>query len=220
MNYIFASFIVLFSFASNAQILSAILTYDTKIITPEGVTKQTHFQEQFIRDDKNIWSQRIVPKHTIKVVESHEDEHEEHNLNFALAGKWLYKNAAGEVIYKLARTNEKTLIEPRITEYATLGFDGDWEAAYFLVSQKELKQFQKANRKAPNGAQWYKQDQQGSTRWVLWDNQRQFPLVMEQSDAKGTSSTRITTEFTQLPATFPWAILTNFQVKAYEDLLD
>lgn len=215
------SLITTLTIPTYANSLGAILTYDTRVVTPEGVTKTTHFQEQFIRDDSNVWSERIVPAHTqpIAIHEEH-DGHEEHDLNFALAGKWIYKNPQGQLTYKLVRSHEKKIIEPRLTEYATLGFDGNWAANYNIVTEQELRSLKKSTRKAPPATQWYTAEKAGMVQWVLWDTEHAFPVIIEQTAKDGTSSTRIQVQYTALPKHLPWDGLTTYQVIAYEDLLD
>lgn len=222
--FIFVS-TLLFPHLSFAAPLSAVMTFESMTLTAEGVKKQTYFQERFIRDTNVVWSERIVP-----TVAKHHDHHEEngheghegheHNLNFATAGKWLVRDANNQIKFAFVRNDEKKIINPRISEYGTLGFDGVWETAYYLVNRDALKKMTLLSKAAPEGAKWYeKKDAKRFTR-ILWDERKEIPLTIETGSFDGTSNDKITLAITPAPATLPWKSISNYQNIAYEDLLD
>lgn len=200
------------------------MTFESMTITAEGVKKQTQFQERFIRDNNTVWSERIIPKSVaLNDAESthHTDEQEhEHNLNFATAGKWLVRNVDKQIKFSFVREHDKKIIEPRASEYGTLGFDGEWETAYYLVNRAALKKMATLKRTAPDGAQWYqKQDTHQFTR-ILWDEKKEIPLTIESGKFDGTTSNKITLTITPTPTKMPWTTLAGYQTIDYEDLLD
>jgi hypothetical protein len=214
--------LLLISHYASAQPLSAVMTFESMTITAEGVKKQTQFQERFIRDKNIVWSERIIPKsvaHTDSAHHTEEEEHE-HNLNFATAGKWLVRSPDNQIKFSFVREQDKKIIEPRTSEYGTLGFDGEWETAYYLVNRAALKKMSTLKRTAPEGAQWYqKQDAQQFTR-ILWDEKKEIPLAIESGKLDGTSNNTITLAITPAPTKMPWTTLSGYQTIAYEDLLD
>ena len=205
---------------SLAAPLSAIMTYESMTITSEGVKKQTQFQEKFIRDNNVVWSERIIPA-SAPHHHDHEDAHEhEHNLNFATAGKWLVRDASEQIKFRFVREDDKKIIEPRLSEYGTLGFDGVWETAYYLINRSALKKMTVLIKAAPKGATWYeKRDNQQFTR-VLWDEQKEIPLSIESGKLDGTQNNKITLAVVSAPTKMPWNSLADYQTIAYEDLLD
>lgn len=211
---------LLFSQYTLAAPLSAIMTFESTTITTEGVKKQTHFQERFIRDTDTVWSERIVPaaaKH-----HEHHEQHEghKHNLNFATAGKWLVRDASNHIKFAFVRSDEKKIINPRPSEYGTLGFDGIWETAYYLVNRESLKKMTLLSKTAAEGTKWYeKKDAKQFTR-ILWDERKEIPLTIETGSLDGTSSDKITLAIAPNPVSLPWKNLGNYESIAYEDLLD
>lgn len=211
---------------THAAPLSAVMTFESTTITAEGVKKQTHFQERFIRDTNIVWSERIIPKATAH--QDHEDHSDhaddghghEHNLNFATAGKWLVRDANNQIKFRLVREDEKKIIEPRVTEYGTLGFDGVWETAYYLVNRTALKKMTPLKKTAPAGAVWYEQKNAKQFTRILWDEHKEIPLVIESGSADGSSSNKISLAIVPTTANLPWNTLGSFQTIAYEDLLD
>lgn len=205
---------------AHAAPISAVLTFESAVLTADGVKKQTYFQERLVRDQNVIWTERIVPKTAPKHNHEADDHGDEHNMNFALAGKWLVQDGKGQVKYRVVRAEDKKIIEPRTTEYATLGFDGDWDAAYYLVNRAALKKMTLLKIAAPAGAQWYeKRDAKHFTR-VLWDAQKELPLSIESGKIDGSANNKITLEIVPVPAKLPWSTLAGYKTMAYEDLLD
>lgn len=204
---------------SVAEPLSAVMNFESMAITADGVKKQTQFQERFIRDENTVWSERIIPE-TVHREHPHDDNGHEHNLNFSTAGKWLVRDATNRVQFRLVQKNEKHIIEPRITEYGTLGFDGEWETAYYLVNRSRLKHMKPLHKGTAEGTQWYeKKDGKNFTR-ILWNEKNEIPLSIETGSLDGTTYSKITINLLSPPANLPWNNLGGYQTIAYEDLLD
>lgn len=210
---------------ATAAPLSAIMTFESMTITADGVKKQTHFQERFIRDANTVWSERIIPK----IVQHHEHDDEsntqekhdhKHNLNFATSGKWLVRDANGKINFRFVRREDKTIVAPRESEYGTLGFDGVWETAYYLANRSLLKKMTPLKKAAPNGATWYEKKNAHEFTRILWDEKNEIPLSIESGTLDGISNNKITLELTPAPAILPWSTLASYRTIAYEDLLD
>lgn len=213
---------ILFTHNALAAPLSAIMTFESMTLTSEGVKKQTQFQERFIRDTNIVWSERIIPAaaKNRENEQTHQAENHEHNLNFATAGKWLVRDAKDQITFCFVRNDEKKIITPRASEYGTLGFDGVWETAYYLVNRAALKKMTILKQAAPDGAIWYeKKDTKQYTR-ILWDERKEIPLTIVTGSFDGTTTNKITLALTAPPATLPWKSVSGYQTVAYEDLLD
>lgn len=212
-----------FSHAVMATPVAAILTFESRVVTAEGVTKNTHFQERFIRTDNMVWSQRIAPRaepsHGRE--DSHEHGHEhKHNLNFALAAKWIVRTQDNQVQFQFVRAEDKTIIVPRVSEYGTLGFDGRWETAYYLLDPAELAKMRKLAEPAAKNASWYESKNSAMFTRILWDEVQQLPLAIETGSIDGSASNKISLTLVAAPKTLPWKELAAYESIAYEDLLD
>lgn len=205
--------------------LAAIMTFDSMTMTADGVKKQTHFQERFIRDTNIVWSERIIPKtvqHHDHNNESHSQEKHDHkhNLNFATSGKWLVRDTSDKISFRFVRKEDRTIIAPRDSEYGTLGFDGAWETAYYLVNRAALKKMTALKKAAPKGATWYEKKNAHEFTLILWDEKNEIPLNIESGTLDGTSNNKITLTLTPAPSVLPWSTLASYRTIAYEDLLD
>ncbi|RYY73407.1 MAG: hypothetical protein EOO52_18580 [Gammaproteobacteria bacterium] len=208
-----------FSGSVLAQPLSAIMTFESMTVTSEGVKKQTQFQEKFIRDTNVVWTERIIAKAPTKHTHS-DDEGHGHDLNFATAAKWIVRDTSNQTKFRFVRTSQKIIIEPRPTEYETLGFNGDWESAYYLLNRDALKKMTILNLTVPKGATWYEKKNAEEFTRVLWDEVNEIPLSIESGRLDGTMDNKITIRITSVPAALPWEKSANYQTIAYEDLLD
>ncbi|WP_028452219.1 hypothetical protein [Chitinilyticum aquatile] len=200
--------------------LSATLTYESKTLTSDGVLKQTRFQEKLIRSDQAVWTQRLIPKGAPQHNHAEDDHGHKHNLNFALDGKLIDRDAKGTLRLRYVRSEDKTIIEPRPTEYGMMGFDGSWEHAYYLLDRNDLKKMKALDRAAPANSRWYELRNPQRYTLVLWDSRLELPRSIETGNSNGTFSNRITIEPGTAPGTLPWQTLQGYRTIAYEDLLD
>lgn len=224
-KYFIAAGIFLITQTTIAAPIAAIMTFESMTVTADGVKKQTHFQELFIRDTNLVWSERIIPKSIQQhqhdqASNSQEQHHHKHNLNFASAGKWLVRNTDDRINFRFVRKEDKTIIAPRDSEYGTLGFDGVWETAYYLVNRSSLKKMTLLKKPAPAGAAWYEQKNATQFTRILWDDKNEIPLSIESGTLDGNSNNKITLTLTPAPSVLPWSTLTSYRTIAYEDLLD
>lgn len=223
MKYPIIFFTLFFAKLALAEPLSAIVTFASTAVTAEGVTKQTQFQDLLVRDTHTVWSQRIVPEVAPQLEDEHhpdENNLHHHNLNFSLAGRWIELDNNNQPRFRLVRAQDKTIIEPRINEYGTLGFDGVWETAFYQVNRSALQAMTVLKKPAPKHALWYeKQDERVFTR-ILWDEKNAIPLAIETGSRDGKVINKITFKLVSAPAKLPWDKLADYQTIAYEDLLD
>lgn len=203
-----------------AAVQSAVMTFESKVLTSEGVEKQTKFQERFIRDDKTVWTVRMLPVGTPAHTHQPGDHQHKHDTNFVLAAKWISLGAKGQPSLRFVRAENKTIISPRDSEYGSLGFDGSWEHAAYLLDRSALKKMNVLNKPAPTGSKWYERTNATQYTRVLWDEKLQLPRLIETGSLDGLAWNKISIEPRPAPNTLPWNELKGYTNKAYEDLLD
>ncbi|GHD57912.1 hypothetical protein [Jeongeupia chitinilytica] len=203
---------------------AATITYESRVVTAEGVTKQTRFQERWLRSKDKVWSERIVPANALPE-SAHDGDHggehdHHHDMNFATAAKYVYLDPKGAVALNFVRPVQKTVIVMGKGDYAQVGFDGSWEAAATLIDRKQLDRMSKLSKPAPAGANWYEQRQNKQYVRVLWSSAQQLPLTIETGRDDGSSWSRISVARQAVPARWPWADIAGYTRKDYMDLLD
>lgn len=205
--------------------LAAILTHESHEVTAEGVTKEFRYQERFIRSGGHVWAERILPEGIQSKPEAgHKAKGEhEHEFNFNLAAKHIAKDAKGNLNISFANMRDKVIVAIAREEYQTVGFDGSWESAYYLVNPAAVKKLPLSKAPSPVAkARWYEKQGKEDYYRVLWAEDLELPLVIESGTRNGNRHSRISSKIVQLPqsAGLPWMNLQNFEHKDYNDLLD
>lgn len=204
--------------------LAAILTHESHELTAEGVSKDVRYQERFIRKNGHVWAERIVPESVSAESEKHEakDGHK-HDFNFNIAAKHIIKDANGIPSISFVNRHDKLIIAVGKEEYQTIGFDGSWESAYYLVSPALVRKLSLSGMPSPAAnARWYEKNGKDDFFRVLWAEDMELPLVIESGTKNGVRHSKVTAKIVPLPQTgaLPWVNLQNFEHKDYNDLLD
>jgi hypothetical protein len=201
--------------------VAAIIRYETRVITADGMSKSTQFQESWLRAENRVWSERIVPKNApMEAAKTPGHQGHSHNMNFALAAKLVQRDAKGEVKLELIRSKLQQIVEMSKSDYREVGFDGSWEGAAYMLDRKQLKSMTKRKVAAPDGELWLETRKNGTYTMVLWSEKLQLPKMIETGQENGSSWSRITVEPQPLPREMPWVRTAGFMRKDYIDLLD
>jgi hypothetical protein len=204
---------------------AALITYETRVVTAEGVTKSTQFQETWLRTANRVWSERLVPKNAQAEVakktplpKGHEGHN--HDMNFALSAKSIEREPNGEVRLNLVRMKMQQIIAMGTTDFREIGFDGSWDNAVYMIDRQQLKQMKKRAIAAPAGEVWLENRKNGMYTMVLWSEKLQLPRIIETGHENGGSWSRVTVEPKPMPKEMPWLGTAGFRKRDYMDLLD
>ncbi len=204
--------------------LAAILTHESHVLTAEGVSKDTRYQERFIRKNEHVWAERIVPdKVQAEAEKPGAREGHKHDFNFNLAAKHIVKDVNGIPAISFVNRHDKLVVAVGKEEYQSIGFDGSWESAYHLVSPALVRKLALSGAPSPvANARWYEKNDKDDFFRVLWAEDLELPLVIESGARNGVRHNKVTAKIVALPqaAVLPWVNLQNFEHKDYNDLLD
>jgi len=218
--------------ASAAADLDARVAYYSRVVTAEGVTRESRFEETMLRRANHVWTARVLnasaPAHDdhahdkpriSKAVVRETSVHKHFNpvvlpRHLALEGKQLR--------LEYVDTHAKEVIAVPQGEFDNVSFDGSWERAYYLLDSKRLQAMPLSARKSSvAGARWRERERDGVYERVLWDERREIPLVIESGDKAGTFFNRLAlTVQPQLSSDLPWQKLKGYARREYADFLD
>lgn len=241
MKFVPSSLFALVLFGSNLALandlpkapeLDLTISYYSKVLTPEGVTREAKYQDNMQRRDGHIWLYRVLPTasgaahdHEAPAVKKNntkknsEDTHQ--HFNHVLVPRHVtFENNKVQLEY--IDTVNKIRISIPPADYGNVNFDGSWENSYFLVDPKLVKAMplSKQVSTVPN-AVWYEREKNGAFQRVLWDEQRQIPLVIENGDKASNSYRRIEIQVSnKLSKETPWKNTKGYAQKEYSDFLD
>jgi hypothetical protein len=202
--------------AVSAADLDLKVAYYSKVVTAEGVTREARYEEKMLRRAGHVWTARVLLAHA----GAHGAGAHKHFNHVVLPRHVVLENNQPRVEFIDVHAREIVAI-PR-AEYENVSFDGSWDHAYYLLDSKRVQAMPLSSRtSAVAGARWREREEQGLFERVLWDDQRQIPLVIETGDRAATFLNRM--EITIQPGLtrdLPWQKLKGYAQKEYSDFLD
>jgi len=202
--------------------LDALIRVESRSMGADGVARSSVYEENFMRRGPQVWTRRIIPRQA--PVHAHDkDEKAGHKHLDPFEGGRLITLVDGKPQMSLILPHEKTVVAIPSVDFGNLGFDGSWERAYHLVTQRELSALQPTTRKSDiPGTQWYEKKGE-TTESVLWDRQRMVARVIESSNRQGNQWRRVTLlPQSDLGKTVPWDAqrIQTYEQLRYSDFLD
>jgi hypothetical protein len=201
----------------NAPSINATVHYQSKVLTSDGVTKESNYDEHFLRVKNHVWTNRILPP-----TETNEEQHEGHkHFNHIVTPRHIY-SVDNKITVEFVDDHEKELIFIPQSEYENVSFDGKWNSTYFLVDLDLLKKMPVSkNKSSISTATLYEQFNDVIFQRVLWDNKNQIPLMVEVGNKNGSFYQKMTVGLSnKLPNKLPWENISDYAKKEYSDFLD
>lgn len=211
------------------------ITYYSRVLTPEGVTRESRYEEKMLRRPGHVWVERVLaPATDAHAGHKHGDntkvalktstaatQHEHKHFNPVLIPRhvMLEKNT---VRIEYIDAHDKIVVAIPKAEYENVNFDGSWENSFYLLDPK-LVSAMPLSKQVSNvpGARWREVEKNGVFQRILWDEQKQIPLVIESGDRANTFYRRVDVKLQPTVSTVqPWANLQHYAQREYSDYLD
>lgn len=217
-----------FMFASVVQAaelpaLDATVTYDSKSVTHAGVTETRQFRNTLIRRPGHVWVERVLPAHT-EADHPHTDAKGSHkHVDFDISSQHLTRDAKGDIRADYIDRQQRQIVYVPPTEYSVSGFDGSWDNAAALISEKSVKAMPLSKRVSTvANAEWREDVRNGWSHRILWSNQHKIALIVDSAKRDGSATRRITVEVkpTTPDSDLPWKRLNGYAQKEFDDFMD
>ena len=208
--------------------LDAIVTYESRQVLRSGVTRTEIWKERLIRRADTVWTERILPQdapdssgsqseksRTIKP-KSHK------HFDYETAARWLSRNARGDIELRFVDTEHQVVVSVPKTEFATVGFDGRWDAAAHVVPPSVIRQMPQGSLIDQRAQQpvWVREKKAGWSHQVMWSDARQIALQVQSHSLDGAVSRAVSVAPTRASPSLPWLKVQAFEQKTFEDFLD
>ena len=226
MRYLVGALVSYLTFLAPVQAapdLDAVITYEMRQVLASGITRTETWKEQLVRRGGSVWTQRVLPNR------GHSDKahggtpavaHRKH-FNYETAGRWLQIDSKGETQLRFIDAERKMLVTIPKTEFASVGFDGRWDAAAHLLPPSLLKTMQASGPSAQrDDSVWFTQ---GTGEWqhrVRWSTVKQVALRIESTRADGSLRRTVLVEPVTPRKLLPWQGTTDYEQKTFDDFLD
>jgi hypothetical protein len=218
--------------ADKAPDLDLNISYYSKVMTIEGVNREATYNESMLRRAGHVWVARVVPsnvahQHTDTApansskAQKNENSAVHKHFNPVLIPRHISLDK-GKANIEFIDTIEKLQVSIPVTEFNNVNFDGSWENSFYLLDPKILKTMPLSKQVSTvANAKWFEQEKNGIYQKVLWDEQKQIPLIVESGDRAGTFYRRVEVRLSpNLQKSLPWQNLKGYTRKEYADFLD
>ncbi len=194
--------------------------HQSNTLGADGIKRSTVFTERVVRQGDTLWIERLMPPGAHP-----EDDHakakmgaakDHKHADLSAATRWIQRLPDGKLKFRLVSMHDKVVVDIAPAEYATVGFDGAWLAAYHLIDPAVLQTL-KAGETTSQG-QWFENQKGRNSVRVLWDAKREMPLQVLSQGPTGKRSTIV--KVLSSTAKTPWDVTKKFSQKEYSDFLD
>ena len=194
--------------------LDLLVSYYTRVLTDEGVTREANYTERMLRRPGHVWVARVVPARAAA-------QKAAHGMNAAVLPRHV-RLERGRLMLEYVDLAGKAVVAIAPPDYANVGFEGAWESAYALADPARMARLPVSTRaSAIAGAQWREREKDGLFERVLWDKERQLALVVESGDTGGRFYRKVQVAVApSLTRVLPWEQLGGYARREYADYLD
>lgn len=201
--------------------LAARIRYQDRVTSSDGISKESQWQEKWLRVGDQVWSQRLIPLPLARAYHAAHDATPGHkHFTHQMAARWVTRNQQDELQLRYADNWHNQLVEVPEEEYGQVAFKPDWPRIRHLINPALLQEMTPLDEAAPEQARWYeKREGKQSTR-ILWSSRWQLPLVVESASLDGYRSYRMEVTLKTLPKTLPWQQLDGYQTLDLRDFFD
>ena len=207
--------------ADEAPDLAARIRYQDRVTSSDGIARENHWQEKWIRVGNQVWSQRLIPLPLARAYHASHDATPGHkHFTHQMAARWVSRSDEGELQLRYADAWHNQLVEVPPEEYGQVAFTADWARLRHLVDPALLQGMTALDEAAPEQASWYEKREGRQRTRILWSSQWQLPLVVESASLDGYRSYRMEVTLKPLPRQLPWQQLGGYQTLDLRDFFD
>ena len=213
--------------------VDALVTYETRQVTSAGVTRTERWQERLVRRAGVVWTARVLPaglaalhpaeraperpnERAPERANERAAEHAGHkHFDFDTAARLVERPRNGELRLRFVDREHKVVVSVPKAEYGAVGFDGNWEAAAYIVPPTVAARMGAA---AADG--WRTEKAKGWSHKLRWSTAQQLPLRVESRRDDGNVTRLVTVTPVAATAALPWRDIDAFDQKEYDDFMD
>ncbi|WP_421219200.1 hypothetical protein [Aeromonas enteropelogenes] len=201
--------------------LAARIRYQDRVTSSDGISKESQWQEKWLRVGNQVWSQRLIPLPLARAYHAAHDATPGHkHFTHQMAARWVTRNQQDELQLRYADNWHNQLVEVPEEEYGQVAFKPDWPRIRHLINPALLQEMTPLDEPAPEQARWYEKREGKQRTRILWSSRWQLPLVVESASLDGYRSYRMEVTLKSLPKALPWQQLEGYQTLDLRDFFD
>ncbi|MBW3762623.1 hypothetical protein GL264_17695 [Aeromonas jandaei] len=201
--------------------LAARIRYQDRVTSSDGISKESQWQEKWLRVGDQVWSQRLIPLPLARAYHAAHDATPGHkHFTHQMAARWVTRDQRGMLQLRYADSWHNQLVEVPEEEYGQVAFKPDWPRIRHLINPALLQEMTPLDESAPEQACWYEKREGNQRTRILWSSRWQLPLVVESASLDGYRSYRMEVTLKTLPKNLPWQQLEGYQTLDLRDFFD
>lgn len=201
--------------------LAARIRYQDRVTSSNGISKESQWQEKWLRVGDQVWSQRLIPLPLARAYHAAHDATSGHkHFTHQMAARWVTRDQQGRLQLRYADSWHNQLVEVPEEEYGQVAFKPDWSRIRHLINPALLQEMTSLDEVAPEQARWYEKREGNQHTRILWSSRWQLPLVVESASLDGYRSYRMEVTLKTLPKNLPWQQLEGYQTLDLRDFFD
>ncbi|WAG08499.1 hypothetical protein NRZ30_05400 [Aeromonas jandaei] len=201
--------------------LAARIRYQDRVTSSDGISKESQWQEKWLRVGDQVWSQRLIPLPLARAYHATHDATPGHkHFTHQMAARWVTRDQQGMLQLRYADSWHNQLVEVPEEEYGQVAFKPDWPRIRHLINPALLQEMTPLDETAPEQARWYEKREGNQRTRILWSSRWQLPLVVESASLDGYRSYRMEVTLKTLPKNLPWQQLEGYQTLDLRDFFD
>ena len=201
--------------------LAARIRYQDRVTSSDGISKESQWQEKWLRVGDQVWSQRLIPLPLARAYHATHDATPGHkHFTHQMAARWVTRDQQGMLQLRYADSWHNQLVEVPEEEYGQVAFKPDWPRIRHLINPALLQEMTPLDERAPEQARWYEKREGNQRTRILWSSRWQLPLVVESASLDGYRSYRMEVTLKTLPKNLPWQQLEGYQTLDLRDFFD
>ncbi|WP_323964539.1 hypothetical protein [Aeromonas hydrophila] len=201
--------------------LAARIRYQDRVTSSDGISKESQWQEKWLRVGDQVWSQRLIPLPLARAYHATHDATPGHkHFTHQMAARWVTRDPQGMLQLRYADSWHNQLVEVPEEEYGQVAFKPDWPRIRHLINPALLQEMTPLDEAAPEQARWYEKREGNQRTRILWSSRWQLPLVVESASLDGYRSYRMEVTLKPLPKSQPWQQLEGYQTLDLRDFFD
>ncbi|MGY3860925.1 hypothetical protein ACW5WN_04850 [Aeromonas lacus] len=201
--------------------LAARIRYQERVTSSDGISKESQWQEKWLRVGDQVWSQRLIPLPLARAYHATHDATPGHkHFTHQMAARWITLDQQGMLQLRYADSWHNQLVEVPEEEYGHVAFKPDWPRIRHLINPALLQEMTPLDESAPEQARWYEKREGNQRTRILWSSRWQLPLVVESASLDGYRSYRMEVTLKTLPKNLPWQQLEGYQTLDLRDFFD
>ncbi|MBL0570144.1 hypothetical protein JD505_12780 [Aeromonas hydrophila] len=201
--------------------LAARIRYQDRVTSSDGISKESQWQEKWLRVGDQVWSQRLIPLPLARAYHATHDATPGHkHFTHQMAARWVTRDQQGMLQLRYADNWHNQLVEVPEEEYGQVAFKPDWPRIRHLINPALLQEMTPLDEAAPEQARWYEKREGNQRTRILWSHRWQLPLVVDSASLDGYRSYRMEVTLKPLPKSQPWQQLDGYQTLDLRDFFD